>query len=402
MNRRTFLAASLAASAQGPLRAVAGSFARAATMAHAAEPSKVAVLLVDTDRSSAPIDPRIYGQFLEHINHSVEDGLFAEQVRGSGFEGNDYTTYWKPVAERGNVQLVDLDFQNGKKSVRLRAAGGHAGIRQERFFFDAGVTYDGSLWMKREAGAPRVSLRVQGAQGEPIASLPLPVAGSEWQQVPFSFTSPLRDTQASIEIAAAGHGAVLLDFVSLMRAQARREGSLRPDLCESLPGCGQRSFAGRAGHLLPPTNGSRAWGRMPRAGIIPTRSGAATPITTASAPMSFWAFAAELSAEPLIVLPAQGTEPEQVAYAMDWVRYLNDPPGTEWAGRRAANGHAEPYGVRYFQIDNEPMNNGFSAQAYAEIVNVYGSRLRAMAPQARIVACGQKRSSDMEWSENRH
>ena len=45
------------------------------------------------------------------------------------------------------------------------------------------------------------------------------------------------------------------------------------------------------------------------------------------------------------------------------------------------------------------MNNGFTPEKYAEIVNVYGSRLRAIAPQARIVACGQKRSTDMSWSE---
>ncbi|MBV9037598.1 MAG: alpha-N-arabinofuranosidase, partial [Acidobacteriaceae bacterium] len=86
-------------------------------------------------------------------------------------------------------------------------------------------------------------------------------------------------------------------------------------------------------------------------------------------------------------------------YAMDWVRYLNDPPATEWGQRRAANGHPEPYGVKLFQIDNEPMNNGFTPEQYAEIVNVYGSRLRTLAPHARIVACGQKRSNDMIWSE---
>jgi alpha-N-arabinofuranosidase len=45
------------------------------------------------------------------------------------------------------------------------------------------------------------------------------------------------------------------------------------------------------------------------------------------------------------------------------------------------------------------MNNGFTPEKYAEIVNLYGSRLRAIAPNARIVACGQKRSSDMVWSE---
>jgi len=78
---------------------------------------------------------------------------------------------------------------------------------------------------------------------------------------------------------------------------------------------------------------------------------------------------------------------------------LNDPPATEWGKHRAANGHPEPYGVRYFQIDNEPMNNGFTAERYAAVVNLYGSRLRQIAPDAVIIACGQKRSNDMAWSE---
>ena len=66
---------------------------------------------------------------------------------------------------------------------------------------------------------------------------------------------------------------------------------------------------------------------------------------------------------------------------------------------RARNGHPEPYRVHYFQIDNEPMNNGFTPERYAAIVNLYGSRLRQIAPDAVIVACGQKRSNDMTWSE---
>jgi alpha-N-arabinofuranosidase len=45
------------------------------------------------------------------------------------------------------------------------------------------------------------------------------------------------------------------------------------------------------------------------------------------------------------------------------------------------------------------MNNGYTPEKYAEVVNVYGSRLRAIVPRARIVACGQKRSNDMIWSQ---
>jgi alpha-L-arabinofuranosidase len=101
----------------------------------------------------------------------------------------------------------------------------------------------------------------------------------------------------------------------------------------------------------------------------------------------------------LIVLAATSTDPQEVQYAMDWVHYLNDPPSTAWGRMRAANGHPEPYGVRLFQIDNEPLNHGLTPEKYAEIVNVYGSRLRAIAPKAQIVACGQKRSNDMVWSE---
>jgi len=63
-------------------------------------------------------------------------------------------------------------------------------------------------------------------------------------------------------------------------------------------------------------------------------------------------------------------------YAMDWVHYLKDPPRTEWGRLRGSNGHSEPYRVRYFQIDNEPMNNGFTPEKYVGTVNLYASWLR--------------------------
>jgi alpha-L-arabinofuranosidase len=174
--------------------------------------------------------------------------------------------------------------------VRIAAGGQRSGIRQRRVFLESGRTYDGSVWIKVEAGAPRLSLQALAPDGRVLADLPLRTRGSAWQEVPFSFASTRTDRDAVVEISAAGSGAALVDFVSLMRADVR--------------------------------------GQM-----------------------------------------------------------------------RARNGHPEPYGVRYFQIDNEPMNNGFTPEGYAAIVNLYGSRLRQIAPDAVIIACGQKRSNDMAWSE---
>src|SRR6476620_611319 len=84
--------------------------------ASAQTPSGVAILQVDTDRRLGPLDPKIYGQFLEHINHSVEDGLFAEQIRGAGFEGRDFETYWTPFGSPDGVRVVETPFERGTKS----------------------------------------------------------------------------------------------------------------------------------------------------------------------------------------------------------------------------------------------------------------------------------------------
>jgi alpha-N-arabinofuranosidase len=398
VNRRRFLVSSIAASAAAPLSVVVSNPLLLRAAPAAGEPG-VAVLPVDTERVIASIDERIYGHFLEHINHSVEDGLFAEQIQGCGFEGKDFETYWATFSDRGRVEIADVSFKNGKKSVRLDVEGGRAGIRQGRIYVDAGRQYDGSVWVKREQGNPQVTLRIVSSTGDPMASVPLTLTGSDWQEIRYSFTSPARDTQAAMEIAAAGRGTLLLDFVSMMRADVRRDGMLRPDLLQALR------------DLAPPFI---RWPGGSFASTYKWKDGIGSHVSRPYTPNVFWGgysdyygFGTEeflglcrkLNAEPLIVLPAPGPDPEQVQYAMDWVHYLNDPPTTEWGRLRGSNGHSEPYRVRYFQIDNEPMNNGFTPEKYAGMVNLYGSRLRTIAPEARIVACGQKRSNDMGWSQ---
>ena len=253
--------------------------------------------------------------------------------------------------------------------------------------------------MRREQGAPELTLRVVGSKGEAIASAPLAVTGAGWQEVRFSFTSPVRDTQASVEIAASGNGTVLLDFVSMMRADVRRDGMLRPDLLQALRDLAPSFIRWPGGSFASTYKWKEGIGPYVSRGYHPNMFWGGYSDYFGFGTDEFLGLCRKLNAEPLIVLAAPGTAREQVEYAMDWVRYLNDPPTTEWGRRRAANGHPEPYGVRLFQIDNEPMNNGFTAERYAEVVNVYGARLREIAPEARIVACGQKRSNDMDWSE---
>ena len=361
--------------------------------------SGVAILQVDTDRRLGTIEQKIYGQFLEHINHSVVDGLFAEQIRGAGFEGRDFETYWTAFGPPDAVRVGDTQFERGSKSVRITAGRPRTGIRQGRVFLESGRSYDGSAWIRAQTGAPRLSLRVLAVDGSVLADVPLPVRGSAWQEVPFAFTSTRTDRDAVIEIAATGRGAALVDFVSLMRADVRRTGMLRPELLGAVRGLAPAFIRWPGGSFA----STYKW----QDGIGPRASRVYHPNEIWGGYSDYYGFGTDeyleltrqLGALPLIVLPAPDDKPASVEYAMNWVHYVNDPPTTTWGKMRARNGHPEPYGVRYFQIDNEPMNNGFTPERYAAIVNLYGSRLRQIAPDAIIIACGQKRSNDMAWSE---
>ena len=366
----------------------------------AAEPAPgVAVLLVDTDRVAGKIDERIYGHFLEEINHSAVDGLYAEQIRGQGFEGKDFEDYWETFSDHGTVAPVAVQFERGERSVRLTASQGTAGLRQGRVYLEAGQAYDGSVWINPGQGALQLALRMKDAADRVLVRLPLQTKGAGWQEVGFKFESPATDRQAKVEILGTGAGDALVDFISLMRADARAHGKMRPDLLASLQG------------LKPPfirwPGGSYASIYKWKDGIGPAVSRKFNPNTIWGDYSDYYGFGTDeflelcrqLGAEPMIVLSATNTDPTQVEYAMDWVHYLLDPPTTEWGARRAANGHAAPYRVPYIQIDNEPMNHKHGPDVYAAIVNVYGRRLREIAPSVKIVACGQKRSNDLNWSE---
>ena len=359
----------------------------------------VAVLLVDTDHSMARVDKNIYGHFLEHINHSVIDGLYAEQVQGQGFEGKDAEVYWKRTEKNSVISVVDTPFQKGQKSVRLSVNNGTCGIRQDRFYCKKGEQYNGSVWINPEAGSLQLLLRIVDGNSSEIAKATLPYSGAGWQEVKFSFVPSITDTAGTLELLAEGSGSVLVDFISVMPAIARQNGKLRPDLLESLKG------------LNPPfmrwPGGSFASTYKWQDGIGPAVSRVYHPNVMWGGYADYYGFGTDeflelcrqLKADPMITLPAPSTEPEAVEYAMNWVHYLVDPPTTAWGKIRSDNGHPQPYRIPYIQIDNEPMNNQQSADDYAAIVNIYGSRLRAISPNSSIIACGQKRSNDLNWSQ---
>ena len=359
----------------------------------------VAILNIDVDRPIGKISEGVYGHFLEHINHSVVDGLYAEQIRGCGFEGKDFGTYWEPYGEGGTATESDTDSRNGSKSLQLMAEKGSAGVREKRFYLVSEQTYNGSVWVKNIEGSLRLTVRLKDSTGKILKEIPLKARGGDWEKIPYSFVCPRTDLKATLELEAKGTGTLLIDNISLMRADYRENGMLRADILQALK------------ELKPPflrwPGGSFASEYKWKDGIGPRVSRKYHPNVLWGGYSDYYGFGTDeylelcrqINTEPLICLPATTTKPEDVQYAIDWIHYVNDPVTTEWGKLRASNGHPEPYKVKYFQIDNEPMNHGFSPEQYANIVNVYGGEIRKIAPEVIIVACGQKRSNDLSWSQ---
>ena len=178
----------------------------------------VTILNIDADRPIGKISEGVYGHFLEHINHSVVDGLYAEQVRGCGFEGKEFATFWKPYDDGGSATAVETDTRNGNRCLRLMADKGSAGIRQERFYLEAGQSYNGSVWVKNVEGSLRLTMRLRDSTGKLLKEIPLRARGREWEEVPYSFVSSKTDTKATMEIEAKGGGTLFIDYISLITA----------------------------------------------------------------------------------------------------------------------------------------------------------------------------------------
>jgi hypothetical protein len=105
----------------------------------------------------------------------------------------------------------------------------------------------------------------------------------------------------------------------------------------------------------------------------------------------FLQYCEELGAEAIFVVNVSsfGKRLGTVQGAADWVEYCNSPAdgsnpggGTDWAALRAANGHKEPYGVKYWELGNEETFPGF--EDYARRVNAYSAAMKAIDPSIEV------------------
>ncbi|MBF6595292.1 MAG: alpha-N-arabinofuranosidase [Thermaceae bacterium] len=103
----------------------------------------------------------------------------------------------------------------------------------------------------------------------------------------------------------------------------------------------------------------------------------------------FMHFAREIDTEPMLAVNlGTGTIQE----AADLVEYCNAPTGSYYSDLRAKNGHAEPYGVKYWCLGNEmdgPWQIGhLEAHDYGRKALEAAKLMRLQDSQVKLIACG--------------
>ncbi len=334
------------------------------------------------------IDPMLYGGFVELLDDHVP-GMWAEMLGDRGFEGLLPTSTWDYF--RGEPNLCDRDWDKGsdwsydtdrpfndRQACRLAAAGGRpARLTQGRLAVRKGMAYVFSGYVRGDASAGEVRLKALLPDGAwmTLASSRLPKPGAEWRKVTVRLMSSGTTDRAELEIEVRGAGRLWLDKLSLMPEDNIQ--GWRRDVVEAMkelappvlrwggstvdPGPYRWSDA-LGDRDLRPSFVNRVWGRRD---------------TNDVGVEEFVQLCRAVGAEPLICVSLG----DGVASARAMVEYLNGPAGTEGGRKRTANGHADPYGVKYWQVGNEIL-----APGYVKSLVEFARAVRAADPGAIVLS----------------
>ena len=244
--------------------------------------ASTAVINIDTTQKGPQINPRMYGIFLENVNHAVDGGLYAELIQNRGFEDakppegyiyrdgrwvdsparNAYDAgfdrfgyftnglpFWSLVKEGAAQGSMNLDMNDpltpeSPRSCRLEindASSGRLGIANHGFWgigVAQGEKFKLSFWARCADGFKGpLTATLEDDNGGAI-SKPVSVNGvtGQWKQFKMTLTGVKNDSNASFVLTAGVKGTVWFDMISLFPARTfkNRPNGLRADIAQMI------------------------------------------------------------------------------------------------------------------------------------------------------------------------
>ncbi len=348
-----------------------------------AEPARVTV---DTDKKGEPISEYIYGQFIEHLGRCIYGGIWAEMLEDRKFyyAVGAKDSPWKALGDAGRVVMEKTDPFVGSHTPRIAAPGG---LTQGELALRKGHKYVGRIWLAGEAGAAPVKVSlVWGDGAADRQTVTIDTLTDKYAKTALSFVADGDTDHGRLEITAAGQGKVLVGTASLMPAD--NVSGLRADTLALLKDLNAPVYRWPGGNFVSGYDWKDGLGDPDR------RAPRKNPAWKGFEPNDFGldefiAFCRQVGAEPYITV---NTGLGDVAGAADEVQYANGAADTPMGRLRAKNGHAEPYGVKWWAVGNEMYGKwqlGYMPlEKYVVKHNQVAEAMRRVDPKVKLIAVG--------------
>jgi alpha-N-arabinofuranosidase len=354
------------------------------------------------------ISPYLYGQFVEHAGGLVYNSLWSEMLDdrkfyyavgpapapapatgrrgGGGFFGRGVGPgRWNPI---GPADSVAMDAKNpfaGDRTPLVTLAGAEPrGIQQTGIAFTQGATYNGRIQLAGDPAA-KVSINIVYDEGGGRQTVPLGKLTAAYQKFPFSFKAE-KSGKAQLEISGTGTGSFHVGAVSLMPAD--NINGFRPDVIAALKSLRSGVYRWPGGNYVSAFEWRNAIGDRDK------RASELDPVwhalqTNDVGTEEFMTLCKLLGVEAYITVDAGLGDAWS---AGQYVEYVNGAATTPMGKQRAANGHPEPYRVRFWGIGNEMWGSyqyGYMPfEQFAHKHNLFAKAMRKVDPSIVLIASG--------------
>lgn len=347
-----------------------------------------------------------YGMFIEPIGTLVARSLWAELLDDRKFhapvqsEAMDKPVMltagqrrregwrkWRPVGDAGAVSMDAGTPYVGAHSVAVALSPAEMrGISQTGFGIAKGKAYTGHVVLAGRGGS-RVKVSLVWGEGPgDRQDVALTTPGEAWQSLPFAFTAGADSDKARFEITARGGGVLRIGVVSLM--PSNNLDGWRADTITIARSLKSGFWRMPGGNFLSDWDWHDAIGpRDKRAPMFDEAWGASQ---TNDLGLDEWLNLARLiGTEPYLTVNAGLGDGNSAA---EEVEYINGAATTYWGSKRAANGHPAPYGVKFWNIGNEPYGAwqiGVTTPDYfAMKTRDFARRMLAVDPSITLLGSG--------------
>ena len=363
---------------------------------------------IDATRRGPVIGDYHYGLFFEEINHAGDGGLYAELVRNRNFaEGLEgWTAYGGAQLSLVSNHLLNTAQRN---ALCINTTGATAskmmGVTNSGFWGMGIVrdsTYRLSFYAKGVAGFQNnIRVRLLSNDGKTVigeAKAEGTVSPGSWNKLTATVKATGSDRKGQLLLLTGTSGRLYVDVVSLFPyTWKNRPNGLRPDLAQLLADT-KPSFLRFPGGCYVEGEGSYdntfQWKKT--IGPIEERPG------HLNQNWRYWSsdglgfdeylqLCEDLGAAPMFVVniglghgytfTLEETK-ALVQDALDAIEYANGDTSTKWGAMRAANGHPEPYNLKFIEIGNE----NYQSNDYGERYDMFYRAIKEKYPEIVTIA----------------